>query len=56
MGIGDWFGNKELQKYKARLTEHPEDAEAHFYLGTIYEKKNQVEAAIREFQEVLRIN
>jgi len=57
MGILDIFGEgKAVKKFKERLQNHPDDAEAHFYLATAYEEKGLLRKAIGEFKETLRLN
>lgn len=57
VGIWDLFGEgKNIKKYKERLREFPDDAEAHFYLATAYEERGRLEEAIEEFQKTLRLN
>jgi len=56
MGIFDVFADRTIKKYKERLADDPEDAEAHFYLAAAYEERGRIRDAIREFQETLRLN
>lgn len=58
MGIFDIFAGRSrtIKKYKERLADDPEDAEAHFYLAAAYEERGRFRDAIREFQEALRLN
>jgi tetratricopeptide (TPR) repeat protein len=57
MGIWDLFGEgKAIKKYKERLRDFPDDAEAHFYLATAYEEKGRVQEAIAAFKKTLSLN
>ncbi len=55
MRLFDLFAGGEIKKQKKAVQNNPDDPEAHFRLATAYEEKNNTEAAIRHFQETLRL-
>lgn len=56
MGLFDFLNQPSLSEYKTRIANDPDDAEAHFLIGVGFEKRGDVEKAIRAFEEVVRIN
>ncbi len=55
MSLWNMFGKDQLQKYLLEVKESPDDPEAHFRLGAVYEQKGKVPEAIEQFQETLRL-
>lgn len=56
MGFWKLLENEKIKKYKAVIEKSPDDAEAHFYLGSEYERSGKIQLAIDEFRETIRIN
>lgn len=51
-----FFESKEIKQRKAELSTRPDDPEAHFNLGTAYDKAGKIREAVREFEETIKIH
>ena len=52
----DLFENKEIKQRKTELSLRPDDPEAHFNLGTAYDKAGKIRKAILEFEKTIKIH
>jgi len=55
MGLFDLFTGGEFKKRLKAVQDNPDDPEAHFKLAAAYEERSSTGAAIRHFQETLRL-
>lgn len=46
----------EVERYKAEIKIHPDNADAHLNLGVLYVRQSLADAALQEFKEAVRLN
>lgn len=56
LGMSEDRYQKKLEKTKKLIRRNPLNAQAHNYLGILYEKKEKHDWAIHEFKEAIKIN
>lgn len=56
MGLRKIFESREIKELRAKMESSKDDPEAHFNLGTAYERAGRVKEAVHEFEETLKVN
>ena len=51
-----FFDNKEIKQRKEELSLRPGDPEAHFNLGTAYNKAGKIKDAVKEYEETIKLH